>query len=592
MIHVEKQNSYDAKDLLLPMFIGAVFISIFIRLFYLQISNYDTLQKQAKWFNYATRIKHAPRGNITDRNGKLLAGIKTQLVLSVQSAKVLENRELADKLSNILEITPEKLEEKIKQTCWRPFIYTQIFYDLDAKKASQIAELELIHEGIKIHSEPLRFYEDPYMYSHLMGYVHTPNENDVKRISSYDRKTPLVVGKSGIEYKYELDLMGTPGGDSIEVDVRSRPLRLSSSNEPIPGKQLQLTIDKNLQETAYQSLQGLTGAAVAIEPSTGEILCMASNPSYNLETFMKGISFKDWKTIQNDKNYPMLNRAISSSYAPASTFKTVIAMAAMEKGIFSVNYRVPCAGYYKVGNRRIRCLGAHGNVNFYEALAKSCNPYFVDLALKVGINDLRKTFDNLGLGDKTGVDIGGEASGVIPTEAWIRKWRNPAYWLSGDTANLGLGQGELSITPIQQANIATIIANKGKVFKPHLLKSDTKLSPERNLNISRSNWDILHKGMNLATKYGTVSRYQIPGVEWCAKTGSAQHKKGEQVHSWCIAFAPMDNPKIAVCVLAESAGYGSSFAAPIAKKLIEQYLFPARYGLTTTPKSALKVDIN
>ncbi len=600
MIHVEKVRQYTYRDYLIPCLVVMVMTGLFYRLWNLQVVRSEDLKKEGKWFTRAINVKHAPRGKIVDRNGMLLAGVKKEFVFSIQAGYVKYNTELLNKLSSILEISVHEILDKIKSICYRPYLFTRLYTGISVEKAAMIAELEIFHKGIRVDSEPIRFYSSHKDYSHFLGYVHNPNEGEIQRLLDNGEKPRPVVGKSGIEYRYELKLMGIPGGENLDVDVRSKPLKLVSVKNPVPGSMLVLGIDQKLQEIATEGLKGRKGAVVALDPKSGEVLCLASSPAYNIERFKKGLTLKEWKDIRDDKSSPMLNRAVSSCYAPASIFKLVLAIAAMQKGIFSEHHYTYCGGYSQVGNRKFRCLSQHGEMNFFTALAKSCNTYFVDLALKIGIDGIRRTCEDLGLGEKTGIDIAGEITGIVPSESWIRKWRNPPVWRSGDTANLGLGQGEISVTPIQMAQIASVIASKGSRYTPHILK--TEILPNgimcsnsndyfcKKINLPTHYWEILHKAMEQVVLFGTVSRYRIPGIDWCAKTGTAQHKKGEKPHSWCMAFGPKENPSIALCIIVESVGYGSQFAAPIAQLLINSYI--RRHTPQNHASGVGEVDIN
>jgi penicillin-binding protein 2 len=335
---------------------------------------------------------------------------------------------------------------------------------------------------------------------------------------------------------------------------------------------------------------GHTGAAVAIDPTSGEILCLASYPTFDQSVFAGGISKEDWARLRDDPTHPMLNRAISTALQPGSTFKIVTTLAAYESGHFNANQTYFCAGGLDVGNRFIKCLGHHGSIDYRNALAKSCNVYFYNLAKLCGEDALRKAAAELGLGQQSGIEIGPDSKGTIPTEEFIQRFRKPPKWFLGDTMNFAIGQGFVATTPIQMANMVAQVANNGVRYKPHLVReirdygSNLPAEPVKpevvsNVQATSEFWSELHAALEAVVTKGTASGARLDGISLAGKTGSAEHGSRKdssghfekKTHAWFVGYAPTDQPKIAVCVLLEDAGHGGDVAAPVARDLLNHY---------------------
>lgn len=577
VIHTERERSIRGREVLLPLGIGLSLVVFFFRLWYLQVVQAAELQERGKAFQQVVAKKEAPRGQIVDRNGKLLAGVHSELVLTAQPGTVRKSPEILRYVSSFLNVPFGKLQRKVEDEFWRPFLPTPIYNGLPIDVAIKIAESKEHFPGFGVECQPIRYYTDPCTFAHVLGYVSAPNKKDVERIQEAGFQPQRYVGKTGIESSYELDLMGISGQEHLDVDVRRRPLHTHGKDQAIPGKKLILGLDAGLQQLATEKLKGYRGAVVAIEPATGEVLCLVSSPNFDSSKFIHGISSSDWKSLLEDEKKPMLNRAVSARYAPGSAFKVVTSLAAMRKGMLDANYTVHCTGARKIGNRYFRCLGVHGTVDSKRAFTKSCNAYFGELAVRIGMDALQETYQDLLLDQKTGIDIAGEAKGVVPTKDWIQKNRKPPVWYIGDTYNIANGQGEVALTPLQMASIASLVANRGVMYQPHILRKDpSEVKPIAKLALSAANWDTLHEMMAEVIESGSGRRGRIEGMRWGGKTGSADHKKGERAHSWFVGFAPLDKPKIAIAVIAEQFGLGGMLAAPIAGELVKFYLKKGR----------------
>lgn len=584
VIHAPNKREIGLREVLPLVIVGIALAVILIRLWYIQVVIGEDLSERGRALRTSEVSRLAPRGLIYDRNGTLVAGIQPEIVLTAVPSAMNRNPWVLAKVAGMIGVPVEKLQEKVKSSEWRPHLPATIHVGVPIEIAARIVENSDALPGIGVESQPMRVTLDTKSLCHLLGYVWTPVDRDVERLSALDIKPADYVGRDGLERVYERELMGTPGTERLEFDAKRRPLRVIERDSPIPGNRLILSLDLKLQQRAQQLLAGKSGAAVAIDPSTGEVLCMVSSPGFDAKVFQRGISTANWKKLQSDEGHPMINRAIGSRYSPGSTFKIVVAIAAMEKGIFSLSRPTVCRGYYAVGNRRSRCLGVHGAITFHNAFARSCNTYFSDLAMRIGPEALTATALRLGLGRKTGIDLPSENPGLVPTQEWLESRPTPLKWYPGDTVNLGIGQGAMAATPLQMALVAGIAAKNGVGYRPHLVramlpgKGGTEAVPTPLETLSRVEgppdfWQALQRAMVSVIDSGTArGAATIPGLEWGGKTGSAEHAKREQTHSWFVGVAPMKDPKIAVCVLVEAAGHGSTVAAPIAREVVKTYL--------------------
>jgi len=547
----------------------------------------------------------APRGQIVDRNGHVLASNRQQIVISVVPEELpkdpREREEVLIRLASLLEVTPESLKETLARNIQNRFDPVKVAIDVDIGLLTRIEEQRARLPGVLVEQEPLRYYPDGALFGHLLGQMGeiSPDELKARRREGY--RPGDFCGKLGLERAYDPFLRGTDGGQKVEVDARGRMRRVLSHLDPIPGATLRLTIDYNLQKAAYEALtpwaaKGKPGAAVALDPQTGAVLALVSVPSYDPNLFVRGISARDWKQLQNDPGLPQINRAINSAYAPGSTFKVITAAAGLETGKIDPEERVYCRGSISLGRWRKRChkRGGHGSVRLNTAIARSCDVYFYRLGQRLGPEKLALFARRFGLGQRTGIDLlrDGEPQierdGIVPDPAY-KAARQLGPWVPGETVDYAIGQAMLTCTPIQMCNVAAALANGGTLYRPQLVDTITTydrehrshvvrhLTPQpiKQLGISPRTRDIIVQGMiSVMRPGGTASSSAIPGLSIAGKTGTAEmYKKGKRVdNAWFIAFAPVEKPRIAVCVFVETGGHGGAVAAPIARKLIAQYL--------------------
>jgi penicillin-binding protein 2 len=586
VIHTNKRPQLDARVLVFPVVCGLLLLTVFLRLWYFQVVLGPELSEEGTLADRSSVPTLAPRGLIFDRTGKLVAGIRPQLVITAVPSVMKKNPGVLKKLAEILQTTESNLDRKLKKA-ERQNMPTSVFVGASIEAGSRIAEAGDLLPGVGIETQPMRYYPDPSALGHILGNVWVPDTQDIKRFDEDSEAPPHYVGKFGVEWYYERDLMGVPGEESVEMDSKRRPSRVVSRQSALPGSRLILSIDSSLQKLALDRLGNQLGAVVAIEPSSGEILAMASSPSLDLSKFEGGISVDDYKALLENEDKPYLNRAVSGVYAPGSTFKVVTSLAAYETGHLNLGEEVFCDGGYHFkgpnGTRgvTIKCLGFHGRISYKKAFEKSCNTFFCNLGLQVGAEAIAKAADEFGLGDPTKIDLRSDSGGLIPSPDWKESHRHKK-WYGGDTANTAIGQGFVLTTPLQMADVAATIANRGTLYRPHLVSAIKKpgsdvadpVQPEvmRQIKAGSDFWSTLIDAMVGVVNEGTAVVARLPETEWAGKTGSAEHGANLITHSWFIGFAPADNPKIAIAVLVENAGHGAEVAAPIARDVVKAYL--------------------
>jgi penicillin-binding protein 2 len=590
VIHAPSEPKLDVRLLIFPVVLFCLLSGLALRLWYFQVVKAEELSEKALKTGRTRVEKLAPRGLIYDRKGVMLAGIRSKIVVTAVKNTIRQHPESLERVAAILGTPVAKLEEQLQRSTWRPSLPAPIAIDVPLKQATQIAESADDLPGIDVSSQPMRYYPDGKSFAHLLGYVWVPYEQDIARIEKFGRKPAQYVGKAGLEREYEKELMGTAGVERVEIGAKRKDPKIVGRDTPVPGSKLTLTIDNDLQQLAFQMMasKGFKGAAVAIEPATGEVLALVSSPSYDTRLFLNGISQTDYNRILNDASKPFVNRAIGDGASPGSTFKLLTAIAAAQAGIFDPNWHVHCGGGYRVGNRVTKCLGVHGSVNFKRALEKSCNTYFAALAVRTGMKQMQATAQQAGFGSRSGLDLSGEWPGRVISDELVKRYRKRVVYYPGDLVNFGIGQGELTTTPLQMANLAAMVANGGTVYRPHLVKEirrPNEPSPERiqpevafRIDLPERFWQTMRDAMVGVVEQGTARAGKIDGFLWGGKTGSAEHGRFNEKtsHSWFIGFAPAVNPKIAIAVFVDSGGHGSTAAMPICKAMIEAYCKPER----------------
>ena len=461
----------------------------------------------------------------------------------------------------------------------------KIARDVDFEVVSQIEEYGEMLPGVEVILESKRLYNFECNMSHMLGYTREVSHNQLKKMQ-YMQLGDLI-GQSGIEQSYDNFLRGQKGINYVAIARNGEKIsRYNSGLNDAPvnnGFDLNLSIDKKLQELAEELLKNRRGAAVAIDPSNGEVLCLASKPDYDPRKFSGKVPEDIYNQLRDDPGKPLYNRSLQSVYPPGSTWKMMVAIAALNEGVINENTTIYCPGSFQFGNRSYACHGAHGQVNVHKAIQASCNVFFYNVGLKLGLEKMAYYGKQFGFGAQTHIDIPNESKGLMPTIEWLTKRFKERKWIpKGLLVNYGIGQGEISVTPLQMAVYASALANSGTVYQPHIVRSINNNAIDktenvdygsRNINIDPKYFKIVRDGMYAVVNVpgGTANNAKIPGVTVAGKTGTAQNPHGQD-HSWFICFAPFENPKIAIAVVVENAGFGSTVAAPIARDLVAQYL--------------------
>jgi penicillin-binding protein 2 len=576
----------------------AAFVVLAGRLFYLQILEGREFSRLSE--NNCIRLQQtfAPRGLIYDRNGELLVDNRPSfdLRLTPRDAKPLP--ETLQRLARLMGQAPEELALRLSQekgiSPYRP-VLLKADIGRDVLAAIEASKYQL--PGVSLDVRLQRYYPHRHVAAHLIGYLSEINALELASGRYHDSRPGDYIGKFGVEKAYETPLRGQRGGRQVEVNVMGQVVRLLRTVEAQPGHNLYLTIDGRVQEVAESCLAGKVGAAVAIDPGSGEILAMTSSPAFDQNIFVDGLSRDLWEDLTGNPKRPLENKAIQAEYPPASTYKILTALAGLEEGVIDESTTFACPGSYHFGNRDYRCWkkGGHGSLNVTGAIAESCDVFFYQVGQRLGVDRLAWYAKGCGLGRRTGVELDHEAAGLIPTAAWKRKRFNVA-WQPGETISLAIGQGYNLVTPIQMANFMAAIANGGTLYRPTLLhglrsaEGDTLLRdlPQvlGKLPVGRKNLAIVQRGLFEVVNgpRGTAKASRIEGVAMSGKTGTAQVVGGKtdideshlpeqfKPHAWFVAYAPSEAPRIAVAVMIEHGEHGSSAAAPVAQKMIKAYL--------------------
>jgi penicillin-binding protein 2 len=584
VIHAPEERRIDFRLALLPSLLVLVFLVYTARLWLLQVVMAEDLVAASESAGRAKIDRLAPRGKIVDRAGRVVAAVAARAVVTARPQEALRHPTAVKEVASWLGVKPEKLEAEIRSVSFAGDLPAPVYIGVDPRVATRIAESAWRLPGFGVETLPMRSYAAPKEMAHILGYVRKPRDVDVKRLRSLGVKPAAYVGIQGLEREYETVLMGRPGSEQMVVDVKRRPVRSLGADAPVPGRTLVLCIDLGLQREALAALGGRRGSVVVIDPKTGEVLCMVSSPTFDASLFLRGISQEEFDRLKGDPSNPLFFRAAGAAYAPGSTFKIVTALSAMRAGQFDPGRRSHCPGYFQVGNRRFKCLGVHGDVAFERAMARSCNVYFADLALRIGPDAIRETCALLGLGRKTGLDLPSEAAGTVPTPEWWAQRRDRRF-SAGDTVNLGVGQGELAVTPLQMACVMAMVANRGVAYRPRIAKAVVPLQEEARVEVfpreelgrvaaTGPQWNALHRALEAVISSGTGAGARIPGIRWAGKTGSAENQRDRETHSWFVAMAPLEDPKYVLAVMAENAGHGGEVAAPIAARIVRWLVRP------------------
>jgi penicillin-binding protein 2 len=586
-------------------FVGVMLFILLLRFFYLQVIRHDYFHTLGE----SNRIYVVPivpnRGLIMDRNGVVMAQNYSGYTLEIAPGRVADMDALITELSKLVEITPKDIKRFQKLLTERQALETMpIRSQLSDEEVARISAQQFRFPGVEIKARLFREYPFSDVTSHLIGYVGRINQNDIDQLAEDETVSNYLgsdyIGKTGVEQSYEKELHGTTGFEQVEVDAGGRAVRVLSRTSPQSGSNLVLTLDSKLQEVAEKAFGDYRGALVAIDPTNGEVLAFISKPGYDPGLFIDGIDSETWDSLNNSLDTPLNNRALRGQYPPGSTIKPFMALAGLNYNTRSPSHNINDPGYYLLPGSRHQYrdwkTGGHGAVDMFKSIVISCDTYYYGLATELGIDNMHSYLARFGFGQKTGLDMEGETSGLLPSPEWKSKRYNQ-IWYPGDTVSAGIGQGYNLVTPVQLAFATAILANDGVAFKPHLVKEIRRVKEGTVLTENKQIFDLqidpahlkLVKGaMEAVTKPGGTAAGASYGISYrmAGKTGTAQViaiKQGEKYdskkvseynrdHAWFIAFAPADKPRIALAVLAENGGHGGSTAAPIARKVMDYYL--------------------
>lgn len=576
-----------------------IFASIIgIRLWYLQILKGDDFFKSSENNRLRLHWLNAPRGMIADRLGRPLIANRPYFNVTLVREDAPNPAETLTRLSNMLEVDVNDLLDRIREAEDYPrYVPITLKEDIDWKTLVTVENHLYDLPGIRIEVQASREYLYENLGSHLFGYLGRINEKEFREFQGEYHLNDQV-GKLGLERIYESELRGEPGRRYVEVDAQGFEQREVSVLQPLPGADIKLTIDRDLQEVAEEALDGRAGAAVMMEVNSGRLLAMASSPPLELNEFVGGISRKAWKDMLDNPLKPFINKPIQGQYPPGSTFKMVVALAGLSEGIIDKDTTFYCNGAMKFRGRAYRCWKRHGHgaVSLERALAESCDVYFYNVGMKVGVDKLAEYAKSLGLGVPTGVKLQHEKAGLIPSVEWKKK-RYGQVWHEGETMSVSIGQGYDSATPLQICEMTSALVNGGIRYRPQLIEqivdSDGKVLKTFEPIVdghalgNEKSLDLIREGMVAAvnTQHGTSTIAKLPTILVGAKTGTAQVVKVKQYehlkeadipykyrdHAWFTCYAPAENPEIAITVIVEHGLHGATGAGPVARKLLDYY---------------------
>ncbi|MBI3015365.1 MAG: penicillin-binding protein 2 [Candidatus Tectomicrobia bacterium] len=594
-ISPDSPERFQSRFFLLVLLTSTVFFILLVRLWYLQVIKGDHFRAMAEENRFREFIIKSPRGKILDRNGQILVESRPSFNLYLRPEDVPDLEKTLKSLSPLLGVPLEKLKEKVRQA--PPYRSLLLKRDVSRESVAYIEEHLLDLPGVMLDVEALRSYRHGPMAAHLLGYLGEITERQLQQLRNRSNNHYFLgefIGQYGLEMKYEGYLRGIHGARQVEVDALGRELALVGVKDTYPGSDLQLTLDLEIQQMAETLLGDRTGAIIVMDPRDGAILALAGKPSYNPNQFAAGIPGEKWLALLKDPKKPLQNRAIQGQYPPASVFKIVVAAAALEEGVITPNTLLGCPAYYFFGNRAYRNWKKEnqGPQNLTRALATSCDTYFYQVAVRLGVDKIGYYAKGFGLGKPTGFDPM-EKGGLVPTSEWKRRVRGEP-WYPGETVSLGIGQGPYLITPLQQAIMISAIANGGKIYKPYVVRKI--VTPEGKVvyehkpelisqaPVKAETLEAIRKGLWAVVNEsgGTGGRARIDELGVAGKTGTAQvvrlDRAGNRIpgsqyrdHSWFVSYAPFEDPQLAVVIFVENSGVGGSTFAPIAKEIFLKY---------------------
>jgi penicillin-binding protein 2 len=575
-----RREEWRRRVLALAVTVAAGFVVLLGQLWYLQVLEGDRLQELSERNRIRIRPVAAPRGILFDRQGLALVDNRPAFTLSLIPRELEDRDTVLARLSVLLKIPITELQETLERVPPDSIRPVRVRRGLSLEDVTKVEERKLELPGVIVEAEPQRVYPTSTFAAHLLGYVREVSEEQLKQ-GRYRRGD--MIGQAGLERLLDEYLRGRDGGERIEVDALGRPVQVMRREEPNPGAAVITTVDRRIQEAAERAMAGHAGAVVVMDPRNGDILAMTSSPAFQLDRFSGNLDREEWLRLVRDPMTPLMNRALQSQYAPGSVFKIVVAAAGLQEGSLTPMDRTYCNGEFRLGAWTFKDWkeGGHGHVDLRAALIQSCNIFFYQAGLKVGPEAITRYAQAFGLGQPTGVELGGEKPGLVP----VPSLRGRRGWQAGQTVNISIGQGQLLVTPIQVARLMSAVANGGILWKPRLVQrverpdgtlayaTSSKMTGQ--VTLSPVVWSFLrHALVGAVNEGGTGAAARIPGIEVAGKTGTAQSvtksdaSRGQD-HAWFASFAPAQDPEVVVVVLVERGGKGGQVAAPIARQIYE-----------------------
>ena len=586
-------KQFSKRIILLYLIIVSFFGIIIRQLWYLQVEQWEYYKELASKNRFRSVEIPAPRGILFDRYGRILVDNRPRFDLIATIEDVMESgspdRE-AELIAKILDRPEEEIYKKITDRISHlPYEPSVILTDLTTEDVIKISEKQYLLPGIDLRILPVRHYVNEKSACHLLGYTGKISEGELERLKDQGYTIRDEVGKTGAEATFEGYLRGVPGERQIQVNSFGHLDKIFGEKKPVKGFDVYLTLDLKIQKIIENAYQGRNGAAVVMEVDTGNVIAMISQPGFDPNMFATGNSEK----IQNyfyAQSFPLLNRVISSEFAPGSIFKPLVALTALEKGYIKEGSSVFCNGIFKLGEMSFKCWKkwGHGETNVTRALEQSCNVFFYNMGKEMGYKPIYELGKEFGFGERTGIALTGEKTGILPCEDWKKKYfknKDQQKWHLGDSINYAIGQGYVLVTPIQMARFAATLATGGIMPTPNILYkvvnnqgatvATYQPPPPRKIVVDQSNLDKVKIGMFnvIHAKYGTGRKAKVEGLHAAGKTGTAQVKsrKGDTQNAWFICFAPFENPKISMAVMVEGGESGGEAAVPIAKQILSAY---------------------
>ncbi|MBP8625081.1 MAG: penicillin-binding protein 2 [Syntrophorhabdales bacterium] len=577
----------DSKYVWSKRIVVLILIILLIRLWDLQIMRGSEMKRLSEQNRIRINKIVAPRGVIYDRKGRIIADTRPSFNIYISHEDMKNFDQTIDGLTALIKISKEEIMEKLEAAKGQPASFpVKIKSDVSLDDVAKIEANRVYLPGVNIQVEPKRFYHYGKMFAHLVGYVSEISDEELKKKEYQNYSPGDFIGRYGLERSYETYLRGVDGEKRVEVDSRGREMRILEQKNPIPGNSIYLNVDLDIQGAVDKAFENKRGGCIAVDPKTGGVIALVSSPTFDPNKFVSGITKEEWQIIALDKKHPLQNRVIQGRYPPGSTFKIVPAIKGLELGIIDERTSFSCRGGFSYGGRVFRCWkkGGHGNINVHRAIVESCDVFFYNLGLRLGVDRIHEISDLIGLGRVTGIDLPGEKDGLIPSTQWKKKVYGK-QWFEGETVSVSIGQGAVWLTPIQLVQLASFVANEGINYKPMIVnrivsqegKVIKTFEPVMNTDarLKKETIRIVKDGMKGVVNEGGGTAYgsRLEHISMSGKTGTAQSvgEKGKNLgdHAWFIAYAPSDNPAIAISVLVEYGGHGSSVAAPVAKTITE-----------------------